>query len=77
MYVLFLGLKIVVYEFFNKYIICIVFKFLFLCGFLVLYLIYICFMSVVIIEVNVKIFKKEIINLIVGWVYINCRIFFF
>lgn len=33
-------------------------------------------MSVVIIEVNVKIFKKEINNLIVGWVYINCRIFF-
>lgn len=64
--VLFLGLKIVVYEFFNKYIICIVFKFLFLCGFFVLYLIYICFMSVVIIEVIVKIFKKEIINLIVG-----------
>lgn len=34
-------------------------------------------MSVVIIEVNVKIFKKEIINLIVGWVYIICRILFF
>lgn len=34
-------------------------------------------MSVVITGANAKIFKKETINLIVGWAYTNCRIFIF